>query len=79
MCSYHVDQLCNGEAKLDDDHVADVLRRTRPLSVASKQAPEELVLHVDTSPVFRQHWQRDTGREEEEEEGELLILFIFLD
>lgn len=53
--SHHVYQLCDGEAKLDDDHVGDVARRTRPLVVAPKQTPEELVLRVDTSPVFSQH------------------------
>lgn len=55
VCLYHVYQLRDGEAKLDDDHVGDVACRTRPLAVASKQAPEELVLGVDTSPVFGQH------------------------
>lgn len=52
--SHHVYQLCDGQAELDDDHVGDVPRRTRPLAVGAEQAPEEFVLAVDASPVLSQ-------------------------
>ena len=67
MFSYNVYQLSDREAKLDNDNVGDVARRACPLAVATKKAPEELILSPDTSPVFSQHWRGETGQEEQQE------------
>lgn len=44
--THHVDELRNGQAKLDNDHIRDVWHGSRPLVVTSKQLLEEIVLSV---------------------------------
>lgn len=44
--THHVDELCDGQSELDDDHVGDVGHGSGVLVVASKQLLEEGVLSV---------------------------------
>ena len=44
--AYHINQLCDGEAKLDDDHVRYVWHRSGPLVVTDKELLEKLILSM---------------------------------
>lgn len=50
----HIDELRDGEAELDDDHVRDVGDGSGPLVVAGEQSLEELVLGVGVGLIVAQ-------------------------
>ncbi|TNN82618.1 hypothetical protein EYF80_007136 [Liparis tanakae] len=44
--THHIDELSDGQSKLDDDNVGDVGHGSGPLVVSSEQPLEELILGV---------------------------------
>lgn len=55
--SYHINELGNGQAKLNDDHVRGVWHRPRPLVVSNKKLLEEFILSMGISLLITGHCQ----------------------
>lgn len=59
--THHVDELCNGEPELHDDHVGGVGHRPRPAVVAGEEVLEETLLGVAAALVRQAGGCGDTG------------------
>lgn len=44
--THHIDELCDGQSELDDDHVSDVGHGSGILVVTSKELLEEVILSM---------------------------------
>lgn len=54
--TYHVNELCDGQAKVDKDHIRDVGHRPGPLVVAREQLLQQPLLGVGPGLHVAAHW-----------------------
>lgn len=57
--THHINELSNGQAKVDQNHIWDVCYRTRELVVVAEQRPEESFFRMGTSRTGGKHCRED--------------------